>query len=63
MKKLLVLTIILLLSACSLNNNPTDKVETYLDKYIELDDDVVEDMEITKLHEDLNNDNMELFLS
>ncbi len=61
MKKLLVLTIILLLSACSLNNNPTAKVETYLDKYIQLDDDVVEDMEITILNEDLNNDNMELY--
>ena len=51
MKKILVIAIVLLLSACSFNiddidNTPTKKVEEYLSNYQSLSSDVVSDLDI-----------------
>lgn len=58
MKKILFsLSLLFLFTGCSLSNTPTSKVESYLNQYNNLTDNVIEDIDTTVAAENLNSDN------
>lgn len=62
MKKILLFVVLLLsLSACSLSNTPTGKVEAYLNQYNSLTDNVKVDMESKVTSENLSSDNADIY--
>ena len=62
MKKILLFVVLLLsLSACSLSNTPTGKVEAYLNQYNSLSDNVKVDMESKVTSENLSSDNADIY--
>ena len=62
MKKILLFIVLLLsLSACSLSNTPTGKVEAYLNQYNSLTDNVKVDMESKVTSENLSSDNADIY--
>lgn len=64
MKKIIVLLISLVaLSACSLSNTPSGKVEAYLNQYNSLNETVKADMESKITGENLSSDNQTIYRS
>ena len=61
MKKLLLLIMPFLLIGCTLNNNPTSKVESYLNNYINMSDEVLVDIEKASLNENLNEESTNMY--
>lgn len=62
MKKIVfVLLSLLMLFGCSLSETPTSVVESYLNKYNNLDDDILTDMDTTVMGEDLSEENTSLY--
>ena len=62
MKKILfVLLLILYSSACNLLNTPSSVVESYLNKYTSLSEDVLTNMETTILNEELSSSNRDIY--
>ena len=61
MKRIVVALLTLTLFGCSMSVTPSSKVESYLDKYTSLSEEVLTDLEITVLNEDLNSENRELY--
>ncbi len=61
MKKIVLLTMIILLCACNLLNTPSSVVEEYLNKYNSLNEDVLADLETTIINEDLSLDNRNIY--
>ena len=62
MKKiLLTIMSIFLLSACSLSNNPSSKVEAYLNQYNNLSDNVKLDLESKVASENLSDENKKVY--
>ena len=62
MKKILLFVVLLLsLSACSLSNTPTGKVEAYLNQYNSLNETVKADMESKITGENLSSDNQTIY--
>lgn len=58
MKKILFsLSLLVLFTGCSLSNTPSSKVESYLNQYNNLTDNVIEDINTTIAGENLNSDN------
>ena len=55
MKKIIISIISLILLGCSLSNTPTSSVERYLNKYNNLDEEVLMDLETKVNSEDLSN--------
>lgn len=61
MKKILIVLMITILSACSLSNTPVSKVELFLNNYINLTEDVKEDLETKVSLENLNDSNKDIY--
>lgn len=62
MKKIAIIILgILLFYGCNLTNTPTSVVEKYLDDYISLNDNVLENMEMTILDENLSSENRDIY--
>ncbi|MBQ6285659.1 MAG: hypothetical protein IJK67_05045 [Bacilli bacterium] len=63
MKKIVVLLMtVLLLSACSLSNTPSGKVEAFLNEYTSMSDSVKADMETKVESENLSEENKKVYL-
>ena len=60
-KYLLFVVLLLSLSACSLSNTPTGKVEAYLNQYNSLSDNVKIDMESKVTSENLSSGNADIY--
>ena len=62
MKKILIVVMsIILLTACASSNTPKAKVESYLGRYISMNEDVVLDMETTIASENLSEENRKVY--
>ncbi len=62
MKKIVLIVLIALsLTACSLSNTPTGRVESYLNQYNQLSDDVKTDMETKISSENLSTENTDIY--
>lgn len=60
-KKILLVLCLLILCGCSIYNTPTNIVKIFLSRYINMDEEVLTDMEITLIDEELSDENMELY--
>src|SRR5574344_209198 len=61
MKKIGIILSLLFLSACSLSNTPSGKVEAYLNQFNSLSDSVTQDIETSTAAENLSSSNQAIY--